>query len=109
MNNNYGNYDYQQQPYQPRQQKPLPDTTSMLVMAILGLALGGVVGIILSSISLSKVKDYLAMGGYLEGSVKASKIVATIGLILSIVYVIAITIAMPFYFSYIFDSLGIYF
>lgn len=105
--NSYCNYDSYQQPCQKRNN--LPDTTPMLVMAILGLVLGGVVGIVLSSISLSKIKDYLAMGGYLEGPVKASKIVATIGLVLSIIYVIAVTIAMPFYISYIFDTFGIYF
>ncbi len=65
--------------------------SQILTFGILGIifgALGGLLGIIFSSISLSKAKKYAAEGNELTGKAKTGKILATVGLILGILGVV---------------------
>jgi len=59
------------------------------VMGLLGLLFCefGILGLIFSAIGLGQVKKYVAAGGTVSGQVKVLKILSTIGLIFSILYV----------------------
>ena len=111
MNNNF---DPNQQPayQQPAadvqyqaplyEQQPAVDPKPILIMAIIGLALGAtgactIAGIILSIMAMSKVKAFVAAGNELAGSAKVAKILSTVGLIVSI----AMTVFFVIYITFI--------
>ncbi len=102
MNNNFD--PNQQAPYQAPlyEQKPAIDPKPILIMAIIGLALGAtgactIAGIILSIMAMSKIKAFVEAGNELEGSAKVAKILSTVGLIVSI----AVTVFFVIYFTVI--------
>ena len=61
-------------------------SSGSLTFGILGLvfAESGILGLIFSAIGLSKAKKYAAEAGQLEGKAKTGKILATLGLVFSI-------------------------
>lgn len=79
---------YEAQPVTPA--APAVNTSNILVFGILGLAFAesGILGIIFSAIALSKAKAYAAAYGNLTGKAKVGKILATVGLIVSILMVV---------------------
>ena len=107
---------YQQQPqYQqaPQYQQPLYEQNygvapkSILIMAIIGIALGAtglctIAGIILCAIAISKANSIASLGFELPGIARAGKIVGTIGLVVSIVMtvVMIISFCIGFYLGY---------
>ncbi len=64
--------------------------TPILITGILAIALcwTGIGGLICAIICMSKVKKFLAAGGVLAGKAKVGKILGTVGLILSILYMV---------------------
>ncbi|MBR6922398.1 MAG: zinc-ribbon domain-containing protein [Clostridia bacterium] len=64
--------------------------TPILITGILAIALcwTGIGGLICAIINKSKVKKFLAAGGVLAGKAKVGKILGTVGLILSILYIV---------------------
>ena len=78
-------------------------STPILIFGILGLSFACVpyvnfLGIIFSAIAKSKVKKFLGLGGVLSGKAKVGNILATVGLIVGIVFTaifaIIITVAI---------------
>lgn len=74
-------------------------STPILIFGIIGIALAVIpyinfLGIIFSAIAKSKVKKYLADGGVLTGKAKVGNILATVGLILGIVFTVFWTIVI---------------
>lgn len=70
--------------------EPAMSSTPVLVWGIIGLAFScsfyfSFLGIIFSAIGLSKAKAFFAANGQLFGKAKVGKILATVGLIVSIV------------------------
>ncbi len=65
-------------------------STQSLVFGILGLVFceSGILGIIFSAIGLSKAKKYAAEAGELTGKAKTGKILATLGLVFSIIAIV---------------------
>lgn len=65
-----------------------------LTFGILGLIFceSGLLGIIFSAIGLSKAKKYAAEAGELTGKAKTGKILATLGLVFSIISLVCIII-----------------
>lgn len=67
----------------------LGNTTTLLVLAIIGLALGAswlaVGGIVVSAIAKKKIEAYVNAGGLLVGKAKVANILSRIGLPVSIV------------------------
>lgn len=70
-----------------------------LIFGILGLVFceSSILGIIFSAIGLAKAKKYAAENGQLEGKAKTGKILATLGLVFSIIclviYIIVIIVS----------------
>ena len=96
-----------QQPETPAYQQPVvqadpaveAQSTPILIFGIIGIALAVIpyinfLGIIFSAIAKSKVKKYLADGGVLTGKAKVGNILATVGLILGIVFTVFWTIVI---------------
>ena len=76
-------------------ESPIADkyASASLVMGILSLVLGGgILGIIFGAIANSKASLYVAATGVLSGKAKAGKLMGTIGLILSILGLVAMVI-----------------
>ena len=69
-------------------------SSGSLTFGILGLvfAESGILGIIFSAIGLSKAKKYAAEAGELTGKAKTGKILATLGLVFSIISLVCIII-----------------
>ena len=65
-------------------------SSGSLTFGILGLVFcgSGILGLIFSAIGLSKAKKYAAEVGALEGKAKTGKILATLGLVFSIIALI---------------------
>ena len=108
-----------QQPVQPQYQQPVsaapagaPTPTNILIFGIIGLALScipfaSIAGIIISAIGLKKSNAYVAAGGIACGQSKTGRILARVGLIVSIVmtvfwaiYFTVVIIAAATYSSY---------
>lgn len=68
------------------------NSTPIFVFGLLSVILGGVIGIIFSCVSKSKLKAWVAEGNPVTGKAKAGQILATIGLITSIISLIVIVI-----------------
>ena len=77
--------------YQQTQQSAGPQP-NILVFGILSLVFGGIVGIILASIGRKKGKAYVAAGGTLTGASKVGFILCKVGLILSIISTVVLSI-----------------
>lgn len=78
-------------PYQPAvNNDPALNATPILITGILALALSwsGIGGLICAIICMSKVKKYQAAGGVISGKAKVGKILGTVGLIFSIIYIV---------------------
>ena len=69
---------------------PALNATPILITGILALALcaTGIGGLICAIICMSKVKAYQAAGGVISGKAKVGKILGTVGLIFSILYIV---------------------
>ena len=66
-----------------------PNSTPILILGILAVALSSVIGgLICAIICKSKVKAYQAAGGQMTGKAKVGNILATVGLICSIIAII---------------------
>ncbi len=85
----------QEQPqYTPVQQPvvndPALNATPILITGILALALceTGIGGLICAIICMSKVKKYQAAGGVIAGKAKVGKILGTLGLVFSILWIV---------------------
>ena len=108
-----------QQPMQPQYQQPVsatpagaPTPTNILILGIIGLAISwipfaSIAGIIVSAIGMKKSNAYVAAGGITCGQSKTGRILARVGLIVSIVmtviwalYFTVIIIAAASYSSY---------
>lgn len=89
MNEINNNYNYEQPQYQqPAVNAPSP--TNILIFGIIGLALScipflNIAGIIISAMGMKKSNAYVAAGGARSGQAIAGRILARIGLILSII------------------------
>ncbi|MBR3300798.1 MAG: zinc-ribbon domain-containing protein [Clostridia bacterium] len=84
---------YQAPAYQPA---PALDNGPIFTFGLLSVILCwfGIPGLIFAIIAKKKIKNYLAAGGQLTGRAKAGSIMATIGLIVSIVMMVV----WPIYF-----------
>ncbi len=98
-----------QQPMQPQYQQPVsatpagaPTPTNILILGIIGLAISwipfaSIAGIIVSAIGMKKSNAYVAAGGITCGQSKTGRILARVGLIVSIV----MTVVWAIYFTVI--------
>ena len=79
-----------QQAYNAAVSNPAINTTPILILGILALVLCETVigGIICAILCKKKVKEYVAAGGQIAGKVKVGNILATVGLIFSIIYIV---------------------
>ena len=101
----YQQIQYEQQPYQyqqPLYEKPAPNSTTYLVMSIIGLALSTILGIplagiIVSAIAMHKGKVYFENGGVESGETKASKVMSIIGLIMGIIGTVVVLLLIIIY------------
>ena len=90
-----------------------PNSTPILILGILAVALSSVIGgLICAIICKSKVKAYQAAGGQMTGKAKVGNILATVGIICSIIaivfwiiYIIVIAAAGAAYGGAIFSAL----
>ena len=90
-----------------------PNSTPILILGILAVALSSVIGgLICAIICKSKVKAYQAAGGQMTGKAKVGNILATVGIICSIIaivfwiiYIIVIAAAGSAYGGAIFSAL----
>lgn len=91
----------QQEPVQPQYVQAEPqytpvqpaadvNSTPILITGILALALcwTGIGGLICAIICMNKVKQFQAAGGVLAGKAKVGKILGTLGLVFSILYMV---------------------
>jgi len=83
---------------QPQPQaQPAENTTVLMVLAIIGLALGvsfwpAVGGIVVSAIAKNKIEAFVSAGGQLTGKAKVANILSKIGLPVSIAMSVLLTI-----------------
>ena len=77
-------------PVQPVVNDPGLNATPILITGILALALcwTGIGGLICAIICMSKVKKFQAAGGVIAGKAKVGKILGTLGLVFSILYIV---------------------
>lgn len=84
---------------QPAENAVRPDPTPIFVLGILSVVLPAIGGLICAVICRKKIKAYLAEGGKLTGLAKAGNILSIVGLALSIVTCVYVTVYLCILFA----------
>ena len=118
MDNNFYNENQQYPSRVPviseEKKQPALDTTTYLVLSIVGLALSTILGmplagLIVSIIAMNKGKTYFSLGGKEKGEARAAKILSLLGVIFGIIGTVTIFLVVVFYVLYILGIFGLAF